>query len=205
MKAIEIKQENVTEAFKSADGCEVAINILTNLFGKQKPDYTDFHNIKTYEDACEALGIKPVSRLLIEYGDGQKEEVIDIAHIAYVKLSTIARALNNDPEFPRFTENEYRWFPWYYLYSQEEIDDMDEEKRKELVFWGGGANYGALCGLASAVSDFCLVVLVCGCRLSPCCKIRGNSQILWKSVQRIMERFSDREKIKSMSNQWLRR
>lgn len=51
MKAIEIKQENVTEAFKSADGCEVAINILTNLFGKQKPDYTDFHNIKTYEDA----------------------------------------------------------------------------------------------------------------------------------------------------------
>lgn len=32
MKAIEIKQENVTEAFKSADGCEVAINILTNLF-----------------------------------------------------------------------------------------------------------------------------------------------------------------------------
>ena len=153
MKAIEIKQENVTEAFKSADGCEVAINILTNLFGKQKPDYTDFHNIKTYEDACEALGIKPVSRLLIEYGDGQKEEVIDIAHIAYVKLSTIARALNNDPEFPRFTENEYRWFPWYYLYSQEEIDDMDEEKRKELVFWGGSANYGAHCGLASADSN----------------------------------------------------
>nr|DAR10267.1 MAG TPA: hypothetical protein [Bacteriophage sp.] len=204
MKAIEIKQENVTEAFKSADGCEVAINILTNLFGKQKPDYTDFHNIKTYEDACEALGIKPVSRLLIEYGDGQKEEVIDIAHIAYVKLSTIARALNNDPEFPRFTENEYRWFPWYYLYSQEEIDDMDEEKRKGLVFWGGNASDGAFCGLAYAYS-LRLVVLVCGCRLSPCCKIRGNSQILWKSVQRIMERFSDREKIKSMSNQWLRR
>lgn len=152
MKAIEIKQENVTEAFKSADGCEVAINILTNLFGKQKPDYTDFHNIKTYEDACEALGIKPVSRLLIEYGDGQKEEVIDIAHIAYVKLSTIARALNNDPEFPRFTENEYRWSPWYYLYSQEEIDDMDEEKRKELVFWGGNALGGASCGLAVADS-----------------------------------------------------
>ena len=152
MKAIEIKQENVTEAFKSADGCEVAINILTNLFGKQKPDYTDFHNIKTYEDACEALGIKPVSRLLIEYGDGQKEEVIDIAHIAYVKLSTIARALNNDPEFPRFAENECRWFPWYYLYSQEEIDDMDEEQRKELVFWGGSAYHGADCGLAYALS-----------------------------------------------------
>lgn len=152
MKAIEIKQENVTEAFKSADGCEVAINILTNLFGKQKPDYTDFHNIKTYEDACEALGVRPISRLLIEYGDGQKEEVIDIAHIAYMKLCTIARALNNDSEFPRFTENERRWFPWYYLYSQAEIDDMDEERRKELVFWGGSAVSGAYCGLASAYS-----------------------------------------------------
>lgn len=153
MKAIEIKQENVTEAFKSADGCEVAINILTNLFGKQKPDYTDFHNIKTYEDACEALGIKPISRLLIEDEDGHKEEMTDIAHIAYMKLCTISRALNNDPEFPRFTENEYRWFPWYYLYSQEEIDDMDEEKRKGLVFWGGSAFGGASCGLAFALSS----------------------------------------------------
>ena len=29
---------------------------------------------------------------------------------------------------------------------------MDEEKRKELVFWGGVANLGAYCGLASAYS-----------------------------------------------------
>lgn len=153
MKAIEIKQENVTEAFKSANGCEVAINILTNLFGKQKPDYTDYHNIKTYEDACEALGVKPISRLLIENEDGHKEELFDIAHIAYIKLCTIARALNNDPEFPRFTKDEYRWLPWFYLYSQEEIDDMDEERRKELVFWGGSATYGASAGLASADSN----------------------------------------------------
>lgn len=152
MKAIEIKQENVTEAFKSADGCEVAINILTNLFGKQKPDYTDFHNIKTYEDACEALGVRPISRLLIEYGDGQKEEVIDIAHIAYIKLCTIARALNNDPDFPRFTKDEYRYTPWFYLYNQKEIDEMDEEDRNRLVLWGGSATYGAYCGLASAYS-----------------------------------------------------
>lgn len=154
MSELKITQEKVTAAFSEANDCPKAISILTALFGKQKPDYTDFHNIKTYEDACEALGIKPVSRLLIEYGDGQKEEVIDIAHIAYVKLSTIARALNNDPEFPRFTENEYRWFPWYYLYSQEEIDDMDEEKRKELVLWGGSASHGASCGLACAHSGY---------------------------------------------------
>lgn len=154
MEDIRIKHKNVTEAFKSAEGCDVAISILTSLFGEQKPDYTDYHNIKTYENACEALGIKPISRLLVEYEDGHKEEASDIAHIAYMKLCTIARALNNDLEFPRFTADEYRWFPWYYLYSQAEIDDMDEEKRKELVFWGGVAYYGAYCGLASAGSSY---------------------------------------------------
>lgn len=151
MKAVEIKQENVTEAFKSADGCEVAINILTNLFGKQKPDYTDFHNIKTYEDACEALGIKPVSRLLVEYEDGMKEEVMDIAHIAYIKLCTIAQAINNDKDFPRFVKDEYRYYPYFILYNQQEVEEMNDEDKSRLVFWGGSAD-GALCGLAFAYS-----------------------------------------------------
>ena len=71
-----------------------------------------------------------------------------------MKLCTIARALNNDSEFPRFIENERRWFPWYYLYSQAEIDDMDEERRKGLVFWGGSATHGAYCGLAFAYSVY---------------------------------------------------
>lgn len=154
MSELKITQEKVTAAFSEANDCPKAISILTALFGKQKPDYTDYHNIKTYEDACEAIGVKPIVRLLVEDEDGHKEEVADIAHLAYIKLCTIARALNNDPEFPRFTENEYRWFPWYYLYSQEEIDDMDEEKRKELVFWGGDAYSGAYCGLASANSPY---------------------------------------------------
>lgn len=147
MSKIEITQEKVTAAFSEAKDCSKAIGILTALFGKQKPD-----NIKTYEDACDALGVKPISRLLVENEDGHKEEVDDIAQIAYMKLCTIARALNNDPDFPRFTENEYRYAPWYYLYTQKEIDDMDEEERKKLVLWGGSANHGAYVGLASANS-----------------------------------------------------
>lgn len=77
----------------------------------------------------------------------------DIAHLAYIKLCTIARALNNDPDFPRFTKDEYRYTPWFYLYNQKEIDEMDEEDRNRLVLWGGGANGGADCGLAFAYSN----------------------------------------------------
>lgn len=77
----------------------------------------------------------------------------DIAHLAYIKLYTIARALNNDPDFPRFTKDEYRYTPWFYLYNQKEIDEMDEEDRNRLVLWGGHAYHGAYCGLASAYSS----------------------------------------------------
>lgn len=153
MSELKITQEKVTAAFSEANDCPKAISILTALFGKQKPDYTDYHNIKTYEDACEAIGVKPIVRLLVEDEDGHKEEVADIAHLAYIKLCTIARALNNDPDFPRFTKDEYRYTPWFYLYNQKEIDEMDEEDRNRLVLWGGPAAGGAACGLAFAFSS----------------------------------------------------
>lgn len=153
MSEIKINQGNVTEAFKTAKGNALAINILTKLFGEQKPDYSDYRNIKTYEDACEALGIKPISRLLVEYEDGMKEEVMDIAHIAYIKLCTIARAINNDKDFPRFVKDEYRYYPYFILYNQQEVDDMSDEDKSRLVFWGGAAYDGAGCGLACADSS----------------------------------------------------
>lgn len=155
MSELKITQEKVTAAFSEANDCPKAISILTALFGKQKPDYTDYHNIKTYEDACEAIGVKPIVRLLVEDEDGHKEEVADIAHLAYIKLCTIARALNNDPNFPRFTKDEYRYTPWFYLYNQKEIDEMDEEDRNRLVLWGGDAC--ADCGLASWSSSGALL------------------------------------------------
>ena len=136
MSELKITQEKVTAAFSEANDCPKAISILTALFGKQKPDYTDYHNIKTYEDACEAIGVKPIVRLLVEDEDGHKEEVADIAHLAYIKLCTIARALNNDPDFPRFTKDEYRYTPWFYLYNQKEI--MKWTKRI-VISWFFGA------------------------------------------------------------------
>lgn len=152
MSEIKINQGNVTEAFKTAKGNALAINILTKLFGEQKPDYSDYHNIKTYEDACEALGIKPMTSLFIEYEACMKEEVIDIAHIAYIKLCTIAQAINNDKDFPRFVKDEYRYYPYFILYNQKEVDEMSDEDKSRLVFWGGDASNGAHCGLASADS-----------------------------------------------------
>ena len=77
--------------------------------------------------------------------------------VAYMKIRIIAAALNELhestlDEFPKFTTDEYRWYPWFYLYTQGEIDKMDEEEKKKLWLFGGDSNNGANCGLAYAYS-----------------------------------------------------
>ncbi len=108
--------------------------------------------VKTFEDACNILGEN--HPCVIAYNAFEHDvmaavdpkEIADVA--AYLKLRIIAAALNEGWK-PEFTENEYRWYPWFYLYTQEEIDEMTEERKKEisLLLWGGSAPRGSSCGL----------------------------------------------------------
>ena len=106
--------------------------------------------IKTFEDAVKATG------MTLPFDDNQLSYLPKDV-VAYMKLRVIAAALNELheatlDEFPKFTTDEYRWYPWFYLYTQEEIDKMDEEKKKKLWLFGGPSSCGAPCGLASADS-----------------------------------------------------
>ena len=109
--------------------------------------------IKTFEDACNELGEENVlvqAYRTAEFNtSGNQNDVSDV--VAYLKLRVIAEALNEGWE-TQFTTDECRWYPWFYLYTQEEIDNMDEEKKKKLWLFGGNSHYGANCGLASAYS-----------------------------------------------------
>ena len=108
--------------------------------------------IKTFEDAMMATGMTiPLSENQLSY---LPKDVV-----AYMKLRIIAAALNELhettlEEFPKFTTDEYRYYPWFYLYAQEEIDEMDEEKKKSLLLWGGSADDGAFCGFVYSSSDY---------------------------------------------------
>lgn len=110
--------------------------------------------IKTFEDACNELGEENVfvqAYRTAEFNtSGNQNDVSDV--VAYLKLRVIAEALNEGWE-PHFTTDEYRWYPWLYLYTQEEIDKMDKEKKKKLWLFGGASDHGAYCGLAYAYSD----------------------------------------------------
>ena len=109
--------------------------------------------IKTFEDACNELGEENVfvqAYRTAEFNtSGNQNDVSDV--VAYLKLRVIAAALNEGWN-PQFTTEEFRWYPWFYLYTQEDIDKMDEEKKKTIWRFGGPSNFGSHCGLAVANS-----------------------------------------------------
>ena len=112
--------------------------------------------IKTFDDARKEVGRlaeggnEVLANLLCDY-ESNADNILTKSTLAYMKLCIIAAALNEGWE-PHFTTEECRWNPWFYLYEQEEIYKMDEEKKKSLWLFGGSSAPGSACGLASAGS-----------------------------------------------------
>lgn len=140
MKVIEVTEKEVKAAFDAAKSDEVK-NVLAALFCKPedrvKPSLDDYKSIKTYEDACEALGEEPVGDL----GDHVDKHII-----ALIKLETISRALWGKDWQPKPDPDgsKYFYYPWFALYTQSEMDSMNEEDRGALL--GADANAGAIAG-----------------------------------------------------------
>ena len=55
--------------------------------------------------------------------------------MAYIKLRIVCAALNEGWE-PEFTEDEERWYPWHYLWTQGEIDRMSDEEKQQRALIG---------------------------------------------------------------------
>lgn len=144
MKVIEVTEKEVKAAFDAAKSDEVK-NVLAALFCKPedrvKPSLDDYKSIKTYEDACEALGEEPVGDL----GDHVDKHII-----ALIKLETISRALWGKDWQPKPDPDgsKYFYYPWFALYTQSEMDSMNEEDRGALLgaraYIGAGAGFGYL-------------------------------------------------------------
>ena len=109
--------------------------------------------IKTFDDAVDELGSE--HPLVKQYMAANGNEAFTRNTIAYMKLLIIAAALNEGWE-PQLTEYEYRWFPWFTIWTERELKEKSEEWKanNKLVLFGGLSYYGAACGLASAASIF---------------------------------------------------
>lgn len=105
--------------------------------------------VKTFEDACNELG-NDHQAVIDYYALCDATCTKDI--LAYAKLRIIAAALNEDWK-PQFATDEYRYFPWFRLYTQSEIDEMNEEDKNRVVYRGysHASSYG---GVAYAFTDY---------------------------------------------------
>ena len=144
---IEIPEGKVAE-WKEING------VTTLVLVEEKDNRPVTERIKTFEDACNELGEENVlvqAYRTAEFNtSGNQSDVSDV--VAYLKLRVIAEALNEGWE-PQFKKEEYRYYPWFHLYRQVEMDNMDEKKKKKLWLFGGGSSRGAACGLAAAPSS----------------------------------------------------
>lgn len=66
--------------------------------------------IKTYEDACAHLGLTPSKA-----DSTIKDDKIRRSALAFVKLATIAKALNEGWEPDWSNTDEYKYYPWFYV------------------------------------------------------------------------------------------
>lgn len=140
----------------------VTVLTLVDADNNQQSEYVPdprpvTERIKTFEDACDDLnrramaGDKLANDLMtdLQFNSPRTPDLL-----AYIQLRIITYALN-EGWVPQFTEDEYRYYPYFYLYTQKEIDEMSEDDKAQLLlFVGGGASDGALCGLSYSSSYY---------------------------------------------------
>lgn len=109
------------------------LTVSSLLLSEQKVDNRPVtERIKTFEDAMEALG--QGNHLVEEYIAVRDKLRTDAGElIAYLKLRIIVAALNEGWE-PKFTKDEYRYFPWFYFYTKEEYESYKTKvETNELI------------------------------------------------------------------------
>ena len=160
METIKVNKESLLDAYRNAgnEGRNVLVNLFPEMDFRKSLPVTE--RVKTWDDVVRELGYDPVERLLdhTERGDGFNFEPDEIA---YIKLKAIAKVLNEGWE-PKFVKGEWRWFPWFYLYTQEEIDKMTPEKRSRVVLRSnniasanGGVAYAVAVYGSSNANTYC--------------------------------------------------
>lgn len=149
--------KEITIAVPEGKTAEWVNDVLTLVDEQKKDDRPVTERIKTFDDAVRELGEN--HPFVIHYNtymsevNGVADDDEDV--VATLQLRIITAALNEGwtPSFDK-ANREYRYAPWFELYTQSEIVDMSEEERREknVCLVGGSAHNGLACGLAFVTS-----------------------------------------------------
>lgn len=157
---MEIKETNLQSAYNTADdnGKQMLRALFPEMKWIQNTDKSKLpvtERIKTFGDACYELGDKhPYVQDYLNIDNGKVSISPDI--LAHLKLRIICAALNEGWE-PKFTKDEWRYYPCLYLYTNEELSEKsDEWKNDRRLISTGSYEVKGYAGLASAYSH-CII------------------------------------------------
>jgi len=104
MKTLQLTDQEARKLHKTSNA--EWQGVLESNFGKDFFSRSITDRVKEYEDACHELGESPIDEdACIKLGFTRSD-------IAYKKLTTIARALN-EGWVAKVYDDEPRWYPWF--------------------------------------------------------------------------------------------
>lgn len=114
---------------------------------EEQPNLKNYKSIKTYEDACTALGERVDEEKLSNAG-------VPKHIIALMKLELVCKALwgGEVKVYPDADGNRWYYYPWFALYTKDEVSRMSSEKRGLLL--SASAYNGATAGWGSAYTTY---------------------------------------------------
>ena len=142
--------------WQEVDGKTIAVLVDEEV----KDDRPVTERIKTFEDACVALnkraeaGDETAGDLLADY-ESNRDNILCKEMLACMKLFIIVAALNEGWE-PKFEKDEYRYYPWFRLYTKDEYEELSEEEKGRAVNRSGdnsNASSGVVCVNAYSASS----------------------------------------------------
>lgn len=153
-KELKITSANYEAAYAMADdntrkilAVLVGDNETTATPSRPAPSLSDYTTIRSYEDACEALGESLDVEKLVAAG-------VPAHIIAQMKLEHICKALwgGENKCQPTADGSKVWWYPVMALWTPNEISNMSDDERRALL--SADANYGAYAGFGSLYADY---------------------------------------------------
>ena len=127
---ITISKQDLLKAYCEAEPSQK--EFMKQIFGADTFASNVMQRVKTFQDAVNELGNE--HPLVIEYNTWCKQigGAYSADVMAYLKLHIIAAALNEGWE-PKFTKDERRYYPYFYLLQKEEYEQLNDEDKKHCI------------------------------------------------------------------------
>lgn len=133
--------ENIKAAYEAADenGKKMLRALYPDVFNhpqkRAESNRPVKERVKTFDDACHELGethplvqhLNLVEHHLADHLDGMDDV------LAYLKMRIVVAALNEGWTPDWGNKDEYKWYPWFYILTEEEYNDLDDDDKCRVV------------------------------------------------------------------------